>query len=1012
MDVIRIRESGTFRPLHVVMIFLVAVTVTGGCLLLSAAESTTLVDGAVEWQAESPLRAVVQTLCLNYKFPTIHPGEIKGYLLGLGAGLAMLALAVAIFTRPRGEGEDAGVSTNATLVPVRAKIHVGPLVAAQALVGLYVLWSFASSRWSPTAVDIAIGGSILLAIQFLWAFGIGHGLSPAGARVAARIVVAALALSAATAVWYYYGRNPVLAAKFPFGNPTFLAACLIPGILLGATLLIETIASLLRAKQASSVLPVLASVVAVVVCVWAFFLTRSRGPAVGLVFGAVALLFFVNRGWWKLVPSLMAIVIAVAGWLYIGANLDAASPTGRSATMRFRLYSWEYAWTMFLEEPFKGHGQGGFALLGDSHVASDVLEDPLPFVSRIAHAHNEWLEVMADLGAIGIGLIGSAIALTLIAGMHALEGPMSWRDRWVLLGCMSALVGLGVEECFGVGLRVSEVPLIFFTVIGLIWALAGPPQSVLVGYASATRGRRALAGVVGGVLGIATLVIAQQDLAVTRDAYRTDSYLREGDDEDATRAASMAVFQLNPQRALTNRYRLAETHLVLAERLLGRALDRHRRSSESVPPDSRLAMLAEEDFAIVDERWKAASRELKELVSRSPDFINSGRLDYRINLIRARIPPGPDADGNGERFAQAAATALERELRRQPFDTRLATDYLFVAAAHLTLEQVVHVLARPLRHNRITESYLDVIRYLDSDPDLDSRLDPLLDNVRRAVRKTPPPNDGDVPIEWGPEKLRIGAALSFLRGDFSRSVEDLELASTAYEELANSAPMGAAACYAELADARFFNDPYAPTGALESAERASKIAPWSQEGRRLKDVVERRMIQYHLAGGDEANAVRLLKRSAPPGATQEVIQGELGVRLRRLCESLIARNSDSLADADESNELLSRLRSWQARGIELAPFDARSHYLAADLALFAGERDEAVEHLRRALEEGLSVDVALRLIDAALEKTPDDSVLLKARRTIAGGEPEGGPVLPDPLPTARGSAGSAETDGP
>src|SRR3990172_13182196 len=106
MNVIRIAQRDVLRPLHVVMFFVVSMPLAGGFLLLSAAESVTLVDGAVEWHVESPLRAVVQLLCLNYQLPTINAGEIKGYILGIGAALAVLAVSIAVLARgPGGDQE-------------------------------------------------------------------------------------------------------------------------------------------------------------------------------------------------------------------------------------------------------------------------------------------------------------------------------------------------------------------------------------------------------------------------------------------------------------------------------------------------------------------------------------------------------------------------------------------------------------------------------------------------------------------------------------------------------------------------------------------------------------------------------------------------------------------------------------------------------------------------------------------------------------------------------------------
>ncbi|MEK7756899.1 MAG: hypothetical protein AAB385_06775, partial [Planctomycetota bacterium] len=220
MNVIRIGEQDALRPLHVVMIFLVSMTLAGGFLLLSAAESVTLVDSAIEWQIESPLRAVVQLLCLNYQLPTINAGEIKGYILGIGAALAVLAVSIAALARrPGGEEETGAIEPDGESSSPR-RPQIAPLLAAQFLVVLYLLWSFASSRWS-SAPQLAVGGSILLTIQFLWAFALGVGLSPRAVRIVSQMVVLVTSATAAIAIWYYFGRNPVLRAKFPFGNPNF-----------------------------------------------------------------------------------------------------------------------------------------------------------------------------------------------------------------------------------------------------------------------------------------------------------------------------------------------------------------------------------------------------------------------------------------------------------------------------------------------------------------------------------------------------------------------------------------------------------------------------------------------------------------------------------------------------------------------------------------------------------------------------------------------------------------------
>src|SRR3990172_11958581 len=137
MNVIRIGEQDALRPLHVVMIFVVSMTLAGGFLLLSAAESVTLVDGAVEWHVESSLRAVVQLLCLNYQLPTINAGEIKGYILGFGAAMAVLVVSIAVLARAPGGEEETGAIEPDRNSTSRGRPQIAPLLAAQFLVALY-----------------------------------------------------------------------------------------------------------------------------------------------------------------------------------------------------------------------------------------------------------------------------------------------------------------------------------------------------------------------------------------------------------------------------------------------------------------------------------------------------------------------------------------------------------------------------------------------------------------------------------------------------------------------------------------------------------------------------------------------------------------------------------------------------------------------------------------------------------------------------------------------------------
>ena len=1005
MSLLRIRDPDALRPLHVVLICIVGGTMLGGYLFLSAAESQTLIDGAVEWRVDSPLRAIVQVLCLHYQFPTIHAGAFKVFLLGLGSGLAVIALSVAFSVRSR-DNEDWGVDLEAQDVPAAdvespsgpstpVKANALPLTTVQIMALLYLLWSFASSRWS-SAPPLAVGGSVLLAIYFLWSLSLGRGLSPAAARVCTSIIIGTSTVTACVAVWYYYGRNPTLRAKFPFGNPNFLSTCLLPGILLTLVLICEKTRQAFSKWSLKNVAIMLASVVALCVGLWAMKLSGSRGPFVGLAIGLATVLFLALRGRWRALPAFAAMAVVIVGLFYFLSLKNAAETTARSSTIRFRLYAWRYAGEMIAQRPFRGHGQGGFVLAGDSHAINDVLHDPQVLAARIAHAHNEWLEVFVDLGLVGFVLIGAIVVLTLRSGWLALRSrppPV----RWTLIGLMSALVGLCVEEFFSVGLRVSGVPIAFYTVLGLLWAMTHQPSDRPHIF-SATGKRRSLAGAVGILTGLAIIVTVQQDFQSALFAYRAQKAVQEERYEQAVELSASARSRLSPQRALTSAYRLAEAQMLAARHFQQRALDREARAYESDVVNRNLLTLADQDRGLSVAHSMNGSVALKELVSWSPSFLNHGRIEYWLNLIKAGNAAAKNDSEETETLAlQNAAVAIQREMRRQPFQPQLAIEYLRVAPKSMELEESIAVLARPLRHNSLGTSYVQILARLASAPGFDAAFAHVLVQARESALIIS--TSGPIPVQeevWAPEILRLAAVIHFRRGDYTDARQALVFATSAYDRMAATAPIGAASCYKELADCQFYSNPDIPAPAIASARHALILTPDSLAGRRLRNSIHNRLVDYRLAADEEEKARRLLARTGVPAS---LIAEELGLRYRNMCDAILRRRLGRILRL-APGELVPKLKRWLDRAIELTPDDPAAHFLAADLAFHTDDQITTIAQLKRALDLGLPLETALQFLRVAREKKPDHPVLeafwelLNSDVGGPSGAPDGGPVLP------------------
>lgn len=969
------------RPLHVVIIGLVVMTVAGGMLLLSAAQPTAPVDGAIEWHEGSLLRAVVEVLCLSYRFPADYASAVKSFILGIGSGLALIAVGIAVGKRARtseegltvlGVGALPGGLDVAPSSPAHG-VHIAPLVAAQVLVGLYLLWSFASSRWSQAA-DLAVGGSILLSIHFCWAICVGNGLSPTAARIAARTTAAILIVTATIAIWYHYGRNPTLRADFPVGNPVFLGACLIPGLLLTAAIALERV-TIARTERSARGMLIAVSVCAVAIGVifWALLLADSRGPYVGLVFGVLAMWHFAARGRVKWVPVAMSLGCIVVGWLYLIGYADSFSSTGRSATLRLRTHAWSFGWQMFSERPLQGHGQGGFVLAGDSYAVNEVLLDPQVFESRIAHAHNEWIEVMADLGSVGLVLIAGVILLTLHAGMVTLSARPPPGIRWILIGCMASLVGLVVEEFFSVGLRVPGVATMFYTILGLIWALSSYGMRGLVHRLSAGRAGRSFTCAIACAAGLFVLAMTQQDFASARHVHQAKEALRQGDYAQAMESADRAAgARLNPQRGLTNYYRQSETHVLIAEKLQHKARDRARRAYESAPPNARLIALANEDLRESDRHCEAASAALKNLVMRSPGFMNHGRLGYRLNLIRAAHATANNDTKQERALLEDAATWIKQELDRQPFDPSIAVDFVRVAYPKAEAGAVIEVLARPLRHHRITNDYMDLLQGLSQVQAFDAALlGASQESPGENVAPTRVDSSSPAPLEtWLPEKLRLAATVGFMRGEYERSVQMLQRAAGMYDKLAPSGALGAASCYEELAICQFFLAPANSALPLLSAASALRLAPQSRLGRELCESVMQRMIEFHLAAGQEDEATALLRQAAPRGVTDTDVVREMGLRYARMCESMLRRREAGGTLRKAPADLAPLFQRWIGRALELNQGDASLHYLAADLAQYTGDDTASAGYLRSALDLGLPLDYAREFLRLAKDQRP------------------------------------------
>ena len=179
------------------------------------------------------------------------------------------------------------------------------------------------------------------------------------------------------------------------GNPNELATILVAALILALGL-----AALMRG---SPILRLLAFG-AVVICAAGIFLTGSRGGLVALAVAMIAFLLTGSRFRGRLL--LVTIVLAFATFGYYN---NIASPEARERLTDVESGSgrtdlWEIGWRMVEDQPIRGVGGGNFETVSPSYLLQPgSIERAEFFIGSAPKAtHNSYLEIWAELGAVGL----------------------------------------------------------------------------------------------------------------------------------------------------------------------------------------------------------------------------------------------------------------------------------------------------------------------------------------------------------------------------------------------------------------------------------------------------------------------------------------------------------------------------------------------------------------------------------------------------------------------------------
>jgi O-antigen ligase len=212
-----------------------------------------------------------------------------------------------------------------------------------------------------------------------------------------------------------------------------------------------------------------------IIPVGAVVLSASRGGIIGLLL-ELALLLVLSRAHQigrKQLLGAAGIALLAGGftvWLGVSAAVQRFEQLSRGGIAReLRVSMYEDTWRIFADHPWVGTGLGTLVMVYPQYASF--------YDGRtVDHAHNDYLELLADTGLMG-GLCGLGfIALLLWQGLKRLDSAKWGSARAIGGGSLAACAGLLIHSLVDFNLHIPSNALLFLLLAGAATAKISEPS--------------------------------------------------------------------------------------------------------------------------------------------------------------------------------------------------------------------------------------------------------------------------------------------------------------------------------------------------------------------------------------------------------------------------------------------------------------------------------------------------------------------------------------------------------
>lgn len=187
-------------------------------------------------------------------------------------------------------------------------------------------------------------------------------------------------------------------------------------------------------------------------------------------------------------PALIGLLLCGVFTVMSGATESASRRIGALAgvvrgasvdpSINNRLDLLKVAESMIRERPWTGHGPGSFQMEAgrfDPQFKRASYYERVGFATMATLAHNEYAQVAAELGLVGLGLYSLVLGAALFSLGRRLKSAETDGGWWLVVGVIGSLVAVCVDGLANPAWRFPQVSLVLWTLLGFAWVLARTP---------------------------------------------------------------------------------------------------------------------------------------------------------------------------------------------------------------------------------------------------------------------------------------------------------------------------------------------------------------------------------------------------------------------------------------------------------------------------------------------------------------------------------------------------------